>query len=333
MKASESPRLYAKQVLDFIHQRNNFMLSAHVNADGDAIAAVIAVHLLLQKLNKRSVMILHDQKMDSRFSYLKNFENILSFSEKLNLRQHLDSGLIESAILLDVPGYKRLGDVSQLLPAKDQIIKIDHHPSEDEMGLINWVDEHASSTTALVYEIIDLVGIEIDEAIASAVFTGIAYDTGRFSFSNTTSRDFAIGARMVQAGAKPAEITNQLFFENSFFALKTIGKGLSSLENHLDGMVNVIYLGLEDMEKNNQSEIEELANYSVAIRGGKIGLFIREIEPNFHKVSFRSKCHVDVNQVAKAFNGGGHPRAAGCRISGAKDEIIGQILKEIKKQL
>ncbi|MEJ2055680.1 MAG: DHHA1 domain-containing protein, partial [Calditrichaceae bacterium] len=79
--------------------------------------------------------------------------------------------------------------------------------------------------------------------------------------------------------------------------------------------------------------IEELANYSVAIRGGKVGLFIREVEKNFHKISFRSHSHIDVNKVAKAFGGGGHSRAAGCRIEGDKKRIIAEIVAEIKKQM
>ncbi|HHJ53002.1 MAG TPA: bifunctional oligoribonuclease/PAP phosphatase NrnA, partial [Caldithrix abyssi] len=122
-------------------------------------------------------------------------------------------------------------------------------------------------------------------------------------------------------------------FENSFTALKTIGKGLSSLERYLDGQVIVIYLNQNDLQNNDQSEIEELANYTVAVRGGKVGLFIREIKPKFHKISLRSKSHVDVNQVAKAFNGGGHTRAAGCRIEGTKEQVIEMLVKEIARQL
>jgi phosphoesterase RecJ-like protein len=64
-----------------------------------------------------------------------------------------------------------------------------------------------------------------------------------------------------------------------------------------------------------------------------VGLFIREIKPGFHKVSFRSKGKVDVNLVAKKFSGGGHTRASGCRIQGEKDDILRKILVEIKKQL
>ncbi len=311
----------------FILTHDNFMLSGHINADGDAIAAVIAMHLFLKKLGKRSVMIFSDAHLDRRFDYLAGFDNILSF------KTLKEPPRIESAIILDVPGYGRLGDVKTLLPPKEHVARIDHHPQEDSMGIAEWVDEAASSTTAMVYEIIKRSGAAIDKDLATAVFTGIVYDTGRFSFSNTTARDFFIASHMVKLGANPAQITNIIFFENSIEALRMIGKGLHTMESYLNGAVSVVYLDYEDMQKSNPHEIEELTNYSVAVRGGKVGLFIREIKPNYHKISLRSKSYVDVNKVAKAFNGGGHSRAAGCRIAGSKKEVINRLVDEIAKHL
>lgn len=333
MKLNTEALKKAKEIIAFFKTHDNFLISAHIHADGDAIASVIAVHLLLSKMNKSSIMVLHDQKIDQRYNYLQAFERLHSFSENLPLRQFLPSGKIESAILLDVPGFGRLGDISKLLPAQEKIVKIDHHPMEDTMGDLEWVDEHCSSTSAMIYEIVEKAGIAPDKELASALYTGIVYDTGRFSFSNSRARDYLIASRLVESGADPAFITNRIFFENSFSALKTIGKGLFSLENYLQGAVNVISLDLQTLQNQDQSEIEELANYSVAIRGGKVGLFIREIKEGFFKISLRSKSAVDVNRVAKAFDGGGHTRAAGCRISGKKQQVIDMLLAEISKQL
>ena len=325
MNAKKSHIKKAQEILEFIHHADNFLISAHLNADGDAIASVVAIHLLLNTLGKKSFMILHDQSFDRRFDYLKKFKEIESYKGQ-------GSENIHAAIILDVPGLKRLGDVVNLLPDRSSIVKIDHHPTEDDFAFLNLVDEHASSTTQLIYEIIDQSEIKFDRDMAQAIYTGIVYDTGRFSFSNTTARDMYICGRMIDLGVNPAYINNRIFFENSFQALRTIGEGLANLESYLDGAVNVIYLSYREINNNHQGEIEELANYSVAIRGGQVGLFIREIKPGFHKVSFRSKGRVDVNAVAKKFSGGGHTRAAGCRIEGEKEVILRKILTEIKKQ-
>jgi len=326
LQSSPEHKKLARNILNFIRRYDDFLLSAHINADGDAIAAMVSMGLLLDSLNKKYYMVLHDQEPDIRFNYLKNYDKIIHYHERLRINT-------ACAIILDVPGIKRMGDVQKMLPPKSRIVRIDHHPTEDNFAGLEMVDEGASSSTQLVYEIVELAKMEIDQSLAGAVYTGIVYDTGRFSFSNTTARDMFICAKMIEAGVDPAEINNRIFFENSFAALRTIGQGLASMESRLNGAVNIIYLDYGSMKSNNQGEIDELANYSVAIRGGQVGLFIREAEPGLHKISLRSKGKVDVNQVAKIFNGGGHTRAAGCRIQGSREEVIKLLLAEIEKRL
>ena len=209
MDAKQSHKKMAAEVLQFIDQNDNFLLSAHINADGDAIASVIAMALLLEKRNKKAEMIFHDQSIDSRFNYLKYFKNIRSYNQEMEKNY-------EAAIILDVPGLKRLGDVANLLPPRSNVAKIDHHPVEGDFAICNMVDEHASSTTQLIYEILELSGIPVDVDLANAIYTGIVYDTGRFSFSNTTSRDMYIGGYMIEIGIDPAQINNRIFFENSY---------------------------------------------------------------------------------------------------------------------
>jgi phosphoesterase RecJ-like protein len=326
MAAKKSHIDSAKKILEFITNNDNFLLSAHVNADGDAIASVLAVSMLLDFYNKKYFAVFNDQQIDSRFNYIKNFEKIINYNESLNLP-------IESAIICDVPGLHRLGDVEKIIPEKSKVIKIDHHPVEDGFAIINMVDTEASSTTQLVYEILELSDLKVGIEEAKAIYTGIVYDTGRFSFSNTTARDMFIASKLIELGVSPSDISERIFFSSSFKALQTIGTGLANMESYLDGAVIVIYLSHEEMQNNHQGEVEELANYSVAIRGGKVGLFMREAKPGFHKVSFRSRSEVDVNKVAKAFGGGGHTRAAGCRFEASKEEMLPKILEEIRNQL
>ncbi|RLD09384.1 hypothetical protein DRI50_12205, partial [candidate division KSB1 bacterium] len=246
MDTVQSYKKIADKILAFIEEHDHFLLSAHINADGDAYASMIAVHLLLTALKKNSVMILSDAKTVQRYDFLKHFDKILPYSKELDLNTYFPDGKARSAIILDVPSYYRLGEVRNLLPDSEHVVKIDHHPIEDNFGGIDWVDTGASSTTAMVYELYVQSGIKINLDMAKALYTGILYDTGRFSFSNTTARDYSIAAEMLKIGVRPAEITNRIFFESSFDALKTIGKGLFSLESHLNGLVNSIYLNQDE---------------------------------------------------------------------------------------
>ncbi len=314
------------EIIQFLQNRNNFLITCHMNADGDAYASVLAIAYLLDKWQKKYRIILPDDQIETKYNFLWGFEKIETFKSA-------GEEQFDAAVVLDVPSLKRIGDPAKLLPGRDFCVKIDHHPVEDDFAAYSLVSNQASSTSQLVYEVVERSEIALDDALANILFTGILYDTGRFSFSNTSRRDFEIAANLLKYNVKPHEIANRIFFNNSFQSMKTIGYGLAHMQSYLDEKVAVIFLPLDVMKANNHSEIEELANYSVAMRNVEVGLFIREVKPNYFKVSFRSKGRVDVNKIAKVFGGGGHRHAAGSRITGNYRELIERVVREIARQI
>lgn len=320
-------------ILEFISTNDNYLVATHQNADGDAYASVLAVAYFLEKIGKKYEIVIHDQDKNTKYQYLWGWEKIISLPKDSDGRPKTSETKYDAAIILDVPSKSRIGNPSKLLPPPKKCIKVDHHPEEDDLSHINLVDTAASSTCQLIYEIFSQGKVQFDFDLANLIFCGIMYDTGRFSFSNTRERDFEIAAHLLQFGVKPHDVANRLFFSSSFESLRTIGKGLAEMEAHLDGKLCIIFLPLSVMQNNNHSEIEELANYSVAIKGSEVGLFIRETKPNFFKVSFRSRGIVNVNKVAKTLGGGGHAHAAGCKFEGNFGELKQRLISEVGKQL
>ena len=51
------------------------------------------------------------------------------------------------------------------------------------------------------------------------------------------------------------------------------------------------------------------------------------------RVNLRSKTFVDVSEVASAFDGGGHKRAAGCTVKGSLEDVKVKIINAIKERL
>ncbi len=313
-----------QKILEFLRAADNYLITSHMNADGDAYASMLSIAYLFEKWGKQYRIIIHDQKPDRKYNFMWGFDKISPFSSDNSVR-------FDAAVVLDVPSKERMGDPSGLLPPRDFCVKIDHHPVEKDFAAYNMVNTEISSTSHLVYELISRSDIQIDHDLANLIFSGIMYDTGRFSFSNTSLRDFQIASHLLEYSVKPSQIANQLFFNCSFEAMKTIGYGLANMKSYLDGKLSIIFLPLEVMQRNHHSEIEELSNYSVAIRGVEVGLFVREVEPNFFKVSFRSKGRINVNAIAKAFGGGGHMHAAGCRYEGKFEELIKGLVEEVGK--
>jgi phosphoesterase RecJ-like protein len=315
-----------QHILEFIYSHDNYLVTTHMGADGDAYGSVLAMVYFLENIGKKYDIIIHDQKLDTRYQFLWGWQKIVPFNDNLEKKY-------DAALILDVPSKNRMGDPSTLMPDKNLCVLIDHHPEEDGIAHLNLVDVQASSTCQLVYEILSRSAFQMDDVLALLLFSGIMYDTGRFSFSNTRKRDFEIAADLLSFNVKPNEVANELFFSSSFESMRIIGRGLADMEVQLDGRLCIIFLPLEVMQKNNHGEIEELANYSIAIKGSEVGLFIREANKNFFKVSLRSRGLVNVCKVAKALGGGGHAHAAGCRYKGEFPELKKILISEVHKQL
>lgn len=315
-----------KRILEFLENNDNYLLTAHMNADGDAYGSMLAMAYFLEKKNKRYRIILDDQKLEKKYEYFWGFDKIQHFDESI-------SPDFNAAVVLDVPSRKRIGEPARLLPSPEKCVKIDHHPVEDNFAAYYLIDTKASSTSRLVFDLLKESDIKLSDAVATLLFSGIMYDTGRFSFSNTSRKDFLAAAELLRYKVVPFEISNRIFFDNSLAAMKIIGYGLANLESCLDGRLAIIHLPLKIMNENYSSEIEELANYSVSIKGVEVGLFVREISPGSFKVSFRSKGRVNVNAIARAFDGGGHLHAAGCHYQGTYSELRKKLLAETLKNL
>jgi len=316
------------QIKTFIESHDNFLIAGHINADGDAISSSLAISHLLKSLGKTYQLIFHDIHLDQKFRFLEGFDSILcSQNEGVSYKAG-------AAIICDTPSTERMGTVATLLPEKAHVLKLDHHPSEEDFGIINWVDTESSSTTCLVYQIIDHFNIDINISLAQTILTGLMYDTGRFSYSNTKAIDFEIAARMVHLGADVEKSYKNIFCENSLSATKTIGKGLGEMETFFNHQVGIIHLTHEETIKNPSGEIEELASYTTSVIGSHVGLFIREPEKGLFKVSLRSRGKVNVNEVAGHFGGGGHKKASGCRIrSKSYADVKSQVLDVVKTHL
>lgn len=312
--------------LFFLETQDNFLVTTHQNADGDAFGAALAIAYFLEKLGKRYQVVIHDDPVDPKYQFLWGWDRIVSYRE-MNGR-HFDA-----SIVVDVPAFKRMGDTVNLLNIPERCLKIDHHPIEDDFAHFNIIDIDASSTCNIIYELVKESRVEFDRTFAQLLLCGIMYDTGRFSFSNTKQRDFEIAAHLFSFGITPIEVSSPIFFDHSKEKLEVMGYGLSHMESCLDGKVNIIFLPREIMTSSAAVDLDELANYSSSVRGGEVGIFIREMPEGDIKISFRSKGKVDVNRIARKFGGGGHIHAAGCRVAESHPVIKRKILDEVSEQL
>ena len=65
----------------------------------------------------------------------------------------------------------------------------------------------------------------------------------------------------------------------------------------------------------------------------KIAICATEEESGRFLVTFYSKGKIDVSVCARAFGGGGHTGAAGCKLIGKEHQVINRLIKEAEKCL
>ncbi len=317
-----------EKIKNKIKQFNDFLITTHINADGDAIASELVIYYILKKLNKRAFIINNDPVPESLL-FLPRVMDIKTITDKpINFREKY------LAIVLDAPNPQRTGRIEKAIKMADFVINIDHHISNSEFGDINWVKEDASCVGEMLYGLCRSFKFRLDYDTALAIYTAIVTDTGSFRYTNTTKSTHNISGHLINSGVNPNDIYNKLFENNSVERMHIIGSGLISLKKK--GFISWLEIAKKDFSKSRskREDLEGMVDFPRSIKGVKVALFFQELNNGFIRVALRSKDEaIDVNEIATLFSGGGHRMASGCRIKGDLKSVRNKVLKETEKYI
>lgn len=317
-----------KQVIAAIKERNKFIITAHVNLEGDSLGSQLAMKELLVRLGKSAVIVDHDAVPD-HYKFLPKADEVLKKIDK--------DMVFDAAVVLDCPTLKRVGRVRELISKDKFIINIDHHISNEKFGDVNWVDPNASSAGEMVYKLFKETGTALTKEIALYLYIAILTDTGSFNYDNTSSVTHEIASELLGYGLDPAQVSEDVYERRTMADIKFLGLVLSTLEVNKAGDVAHLVITREMVNNTGAdlSKAEGVINYARSIDKVKVGVLFREDmkDPGKINVSFRSKAEVDVNGIALIFGGGGHVKAAGCVIDGTLDEAKKKVLAKVEEML
>jgi len=289
-------------------ERQAFFLATHVNPDGDAIGSLISLGLGLRQQGKR-VYMYNASPIPAVYRFLPGVKGV---------RQTVPSSSAwDAAIILDCGDIERVGEAVDFVHGLPMVINIDHHVTNTAFGQHRIVDTTACSSAEIVYRLLKRMAVEIDQAIASSIYTGILTDTGSFRFANTNSAAYAISAEMVQCGVDPYTVAQHVYGTYSLGRIKLLNMALDSIEISANGKLSLMTL-TKDMfaeTDTNPEDVDGMINYAKRIEDVKVAALIMEntngaAHKRFH-VSLRSDGSVDVAEIAASFGGGGHFNAAG----------------------
>jgi phosphoesterase RecJ-like protein len=323
-KLSAASKAMVKKVLAFIRKHDNFLVSGHVRSDGDALGSQLAFHHLLKKLGKKSQVVC-DQGALPDYKFLPGSDAVGAGPEDLKKEY-------SAVFTFDSGSWERLERISAALPRKSlTVVNVDHHASNERFGDINWVDPSFSACGEMVWELVKAAGVKPDRNIATCVYTTIVTDTGRFSFSNTTTETHLNAAELLQFGVRPGEIHNALYRQKTKGQLAYLAEVLGRIRLTDDGKVGwvVISKELEAKTGHPPGDTQEYIDHVKSIKGVRVAILLKETdEPGKVKVSWRTDAGVDGIALASKYGGGGHPRASGATFRGTIEDAERVIVDE-----
>jgi phosphoesterase RecJ-like protein len=310
------------KIVSSILENRRFLVTTHVRPDGDALGSLLAMTSILQRLGKTADPFCEDP-VPRLYSFLPGAGMI---------RQGVPSASSHDvAILLDCGDLHRVGhQLAGHVKGLPLLINIDHHVSNVPFGDISWVQPSASSTCEMLFDLCAGLPVKLDREIACQLYTGLLTDTGSFRFSNTSRRVLEIAMQLVEAGAEPSRIAEQVFDSALPQTLLLLGRVLSTVSFHAGDRLAAAELSREMFLETSTTPAdgEGFINHLRSVEPVKLAMLFREEEGGVVHVSLRSKGNVDVAAFAQRFRGGGHRRAAAFRTPGALREIRPRFTEE-----
>jgi len=316
------------KIRQFFENCSRILVASHIDPDGDAIGTQLAFASYLRSLGKE-VYLAREIEIPSKYRFLAG-------ADAINDVNSYDKDFsISAALILECPNIGRIGQTSRFLASDVKIVNIDHHQDNEVFGDINWIDIRASSVGEMAFEYFSQVDYRIQAETAEQLYTAILTDTGRFRYLSTTSRTMAIAGLLIEAGADPQKICDNVYYNLRPSAMKLMGKVLNSIEFFDEGSICLLTLTQDmlDQCRADQSESEGIVDFTLFTKGVLVGALLKEGNSGGTKVSLRSRNNINVAALAARYGGGGHPNASGCvipfKLPRAKKELI-KLLREAR---
>jgi phosphoesterase RecJ-like protein len=231
---------------------------------------------------------------------------------------------------------RRMGDRVNFFKRAKTTIHLDHHVNVIGLGNINLIDDKASSTCEILFNILEKTGNKLDYNCCEAIYLGIMTDTGNFKYSNSTPRAHRISARLIEDyGLEVDEIYKKVYETTSYNRVVIHGTAMARAKRLCNGKLITSWLSLDDFTRTGSLEVDSdgcIRNIS-SIKGIDVAVLFKEVEGNKVKISFRSTGRINVMEISRRFNGGGHKLAAGAQIEGSLEAVIDKVTQVVTQAI
>lgn len=303
-----------------LSRARSIVLTTHINPDGDAMGSMIALYLFLRRRGARVQMWLDDD-LPGMYSFLPELDKIARPPASL-----VQGDLI---VILDAGDAGRTGKACAHFRGRS--LNIDHHISNTDFADVVVVDEAVAATGILILRMIEESAEIITKDMATCLYTAVATDCGFFRYANTDAQTLHAAARLVNYGAEPHIISQQIQMM-PLSKITALSRVLDTLEVTDCGKVATIVVP-PGVSSADVEDTEGFIDYPRNIAGVEVAIMFKpSLEKGTVKLSFRSR-QLNVSELAQSLGGGGHVRAAGCTLKGTIQEVKPIVLARVWEAL
>ena len=310
---------------DILKGKRRAALGGHVRPDGDCVGSCLGLYMYLKEQYPEIETDVYLENVPEAFRMISCTDEVKT--------QAVEDDVYDLFICLDCGDSGRLGFAEKLFENAKKTVCIDHHVSNGAFADWNYIEPDASSTSELVYKLLDCE--KISRRTAEALYMGIAHDTGVFQYSCTSPETMEIAADLMRTGIDGSEIIDKTDYEKTYVQNQILGRALLESMLILDKRCIVSVVRQKEMKffQAVPADLEGIVSQLRQTKGVEVAMFLHETAPQQFKVSLRSKGKVDVSRIAGYFGGGGHVRAAGVTMKGSSYDVINNITGQIVLQL
>lgn len=308
----------------WLQEARRVAIGGHVRPDGDCVGSCMGLYLYMKDNYPDIQTDVYLEPIPEKFKIIGGTEEI---------RSEIQEGeAYDLFICLDCGDEERLGFSMPLFQSALHTFCMDHHVSNQSFAEYNQIVPDASSTSELIYGIMDKK--RVTREIAECLYMGIAHDTGIFQYSNVSPSTFRMAAELLETGIDAAELIDFTYYEKTYAQNQVLGRALLESIVFMDGKCIAAFMKKSQMDFYGVTpkDLDGIVSQLRITQGVEVAIFAYETEKDLYKVSLRSKKAIDVSVIAGYFGGGGHVRAAGCIMPGTIYDVLNNLSRQIELQ-
>ena len=306
-----------EEIIDRIKRYDTVIIHRHSRPDGDALGAQIGLRRLIEaNFPEKRVCTVGDAA--GRYAFMDGA-----------VMDEIPDGLYAGAcaIVLDTAARDLVSD--QRFASASCSLRIDHHIYCETFTDVEIVDTSFESCCGMIALLAQESGLRMTREAATAIYTGMVTDSGRFRYDSTSPRTMLLASYLLGAGIDISQIYRNLYSED-LSSVKRRAAFLSKITVYEDSPVAYMY--------NTEEEVKALGMDVFAVSRGMVNVMsdIRGIDiwVNFTEDDGKVLCELrsskyNINPVAVKFGGGGHKKASGATVANREQALL--MLGELKK--